>query len=436
MNNPRNRWSNWAENQICRPSMILSPTSEPELIGFINDALRRNLHVKAVGSGHSFTGIALTDGILLDLSQYNQIIDIDKNNRLVTVQVGKKLEDLNPELWDEGLSMSDLGDVAYQSVGGAMATGTHGTGLSFGCLATHIVSARVITGEGDIVECSRTLEPDLFRSAVVGVGAAGLLSTVTLQMEDKFNLHAQEVMMPLDLVLDNQDEIAKSNEHFEYFCHPDATLAFTKRNNRTRKSAQPMPKWRSWYEEDVFPGLFNVKRAPAKYFSKAGLLLNAILRPRDREDYIDRSYLVFTSQRKTKFIEMEYFIPKEHAREALERIFKLVERSGLEISMPVEVRWSQADDLPLSMCYGRDTVSIAVHVKKDEPFEPYFVPVETIMNDYEGRPHWGKMHFQTARSLAPLYPEWDTFQQARRKLDPKGIFENSYTRRVLGPIVS
>ena len=131
---------------------------------------------------------------------------------------------------------------------------------------------------------------------------------------------------------------------------------------------------------------------------------------------------------------MEYFIPRVHAREALERIFRLVETSGLEITMPIEVRWAKGDDLPLSICYGRDTVSLAIHVRVNEPFEPYFVPVETIMSDYDGRPHWGKMHFQTADSLSSIYPEWETFQRARGELDPDGIFENNYTRRVLGTI--
>ena len=106
---------------------------------------------------------------------------------------------------------------------------------------------------------------------------------------------------------------------------------------------------------------------------------------------------------------MEYFIPRAHAREALERVLDFIARSGLAISMPIEVRWAAADTLPLSMGYGRETISIAVHVQQGEPFEPYFVPVETIMADYAGRPHWGKLHFQTAETLAPLYPVWDEF---------------------------
>ena len=431
----RTKWYNWAGNQMCSPEKILSPKTEEELITIVKDAISSNSKVKAVGSGHSFTGTALTDGILLDLSQYREITDIDREKNLVTVQTGKKLEDLNPELWDQGLSMSDLGDIAYQSVGGAMSTGTHGTGLSFGCLATQIVAARVITGEGDILDCSRTKEPDLFRSAIVGVGAAGLLSTVTLQLEDRFNLHAQEIMLPLDEVIAQQDEFAEANEHFEYFCQPGGSMAFTKRNNRTTTPAQPDSAWRRRYEEDLFPHVYRANRVVERYFPKVGAFLSRSMRPSGRENYVDRSYSVFTSERKMKFVEMEYFIPRVHARDALERIFRLVETSGLEITMPIEVRWAKGDDLPLSMCYGRDTVSIAIHVRESEAFEPYFVPVETIMSDYDGRPHWGKMHFQTTDSLSSIYPEWETFQRARRELDPDGIFENNYTRRVLGSII-
>ncbi len=352
-----------------------------------------------------------------------------------TVQVGKRLEHLSPELWDRGLTMSDLGDIAYQTVAGAFSTGTHGTGIGFGCLATQAVAARVITGEGDIVECSLQRDADLFRAAIVGVGAAGVLSTVTLQLEPAFNLHALEVNMGLDEVLERQDAFVEQHEHFEYFCSPHASFAFTKRNNRTERPAQHLPAWRRWYEDRIVTNIGgNAALRAARISPRLGRLMRSALPDVTREDYVDRSYRVFTSERRVRFYEMEYFIPRAHAREALERVRAFVARSGLAISMPIEVRWARGDDLPVSMCYGRDTASIAIHVRQGEAFEPYFVPVETIMADYAGRPHWGKLHFQTAETLAPLYPAWDEFQATRRRLDPRGRFSNAYTDRVLGPI--
>jgi L-gulonolactone oxidase len=353
----------------------------------------------------------------------------------VTVQVGKKLEDLNTEIWNHGLAMSDLSDIAYQSVAGAISTGTHGTGIGFGCLATQVIAARVISGEGEIIDCSPEKDPDLFGAAVIGVGSAGILSTVTLQLEDAFNLHALEMPMPFEFVIDNQDQFVADNEHFEYFCHPDLNVALTKRNNRTSQPGKSLSSFGRWYHDEFIAGyLPKLTRLAKQAFPQLSKYLTHEIMLVARDNYIDRSYSVFTSERKQYGCEMEYFIPRENAKEALERVLDFIKKSGLKISMPIEVRWSGADEFPISMCYGRETTSIAVHVEMGERYENYFVPVETIMMDYDGRPHWGKMHFQTSATLAPLYPKWDEFQKARRILDPKGIFENDYTKRVFGPI--
>ena len=125
-------------------------------------------------------------------------------------------------------------------------------------------------------------------------------------------------------------------------------------------------------------------------------------------------------------------MPREALPEALNRVRALVDRMGVNISFPVEVRFVQGDDIPLSTASGRDTGYIAVHVYRGTPYDQYFQGVERIMNDYEGRPHWGKMHFQRAETLAPRYPEWDAFQAVRNQLDPDRRFSNLYVERVLG----
>ncbi len=241
--------------------------------------------------------------------------------------------------------------------------------------------------------------------------------------------------LPLDETLDRQDGWVEEHEHFEYFCLPGRSWAFTKRNNRTDVPAQPQKRWRQWFEDEVVTDIGgNLAMRASRVSPRLGRWVRSALPAVGREDYVDRSYRVFTSERRVRFYEMEYFIPRAHAREALERVFDFVDRSGLNITMPIEVRWTAGDDLPLSQCYGRDTTSIAIHVRQGEPFEPYFVPVETIMADYGGRPHWGKLHFQTAETLSRLYPAWDEFQAARRRLDPNGRLANAYTDRVLGPV--
>jgi L-gulonolactone oxidase len=135
-----------------------------------------------------------------------------------------------------------------------------------------------------------------------------------------------------------------------------------------------------------------------------------------------------------RFVEMEYAIPREAAAEAVRRVRRFVEESGQLVSFPVEVRFVAADDIPLSPAYGRESAFVAVHVYRGMPYEEYFRGVERIMRDFEGRPHWGKIHFQSAETLARLYPEWDRFQEVRARLDPAGRFSNSHLDRVLGPV--
>jgi FAD/FMN-containing dehydrogenase len=130
---------------------------------------------------------------------------------------------------------------------------------------------------------------------------------------------------------------------------------------------------------------------------------------------------------------MEYAVPRSRAREAVDGVREFIDRSALHVSFPIEVRFVAPDDIPLSTAFGRETCYVAVHMARPQPYEEYFRGVEAVMDRLDGRPHWGKLHFQTAATLAPRYPEWDRFQAVRRKLDPDGRFSNAYLERVLGP---
>jgi L-gulonolactone oxidase len=149
---------------------------------------------------------------------------------------------------------------------------------------------------------------------------------------------------------------------------------------------------------------------------------------------VDRSWRVYANERRVHFTEMEYALPRAHGAEAIERVLALIERRRLPVCWPLEVRWSAADDAMLSTAHGRETCYIAVHQYLGMEYEAYFRAVERIMDDYDGRPHWGKRHYQTAATLAPRYPDWDRFQAVRSRLDPAGVFANDYTDRVLGPV--
>lgn len=426
-------WRNWAGNQQCAPAVIARPTTEQELAGIVRDAAAAGQRVKVAGAGHSFTGIALTDGRLISLDNYGGVLETDYARQQVTVQAGVRLHRLNEELDARDLALPNLGDIDQQSIAGAISTGTHGTGRAFYGIASQVAAMRLVTGDGTILDCSPEENAEVFHAARVGLGALGVVSTVTLQCVPAFRLHAIEEPMRVDEVLEALDEHVEQNDHFEFSWVPHSGWALTKRNQRTNEPPAPRARWREFRDDILmnnvaFGVMCRAGRARTSLIPRlARLVSNA-----GRRDYVDKSYEVFCSPRLVRFYEMEYAIPAEAAAEALNRVRRFVDRNGLRISFPVEVRFVSGDDIPLSMGYGRDTCYIAVHVYHGMPYQQYFEAVEDIMNDYEGRPHWGKLHFQTAETLAGRYPEWERFQLVRRRLDPEGRFSNRYLTRVLG----
>ncbi len=426
-------WSNWAGNQQCAPAAWPQPASERELVDLVKQAGADARRVKVVGAGHSFTGIACTDGVLVDLSGYGRVLGVDGNR--VTVQAGIPLHVLCDELDRRGLAMDNMGDIAYQSIAGATSTSTHGTGAAFGGLATRIVGLRIVTADGSVLECTPDSNADVLDVARVGLGALGVLSTVTIEAVPAFRLHAVEEAMPVDDVLADFDGFMTSTDHVEFYWVPHTRWALTKRNTRTQDPAAPRSRRKAFMDDLVAQNLaFGAMCRAGRRFPRAiPRLAKIVPSASSRNEYTDRSDKVFTSPRHVRFYEMEYAIPAEAVPEALNRVRKLVDTIGVPISFPVEVRVTDADDIPLSTASGRRSGYIAVHVYQgSKAYDQYFTGVEAIMDDYAGRPHWGKLHYQKAATLAPRYERWDDFQAMRRRLDPEGRFTNPYLDRVLG----
>lgn len=410
------------------------PTTETELVELVRRARSTGRRVKAVGAGHSFTGVALTDGVLVDLRDYDRLLAFDPVTGRATVQAGIRLADLSRRLAERGAALENLGDIAYQSIAGATATATHGTGRRFGNLATGIVGMRLITGDGDVVECSADEEPELLSVARVGVGALGLVSELTVQCVPAFNLHAVEEPAPVDEVLGDWEGLLDDHDHFEFFWVPNTRWALTKRNRRTDEPARPRGRWERWRNGVLYDNVaFGAANRIARHRPAAVPRLGRALPSAGRVEYVEPGHRVFASPRLVRFLEMEYAIPLAAVPEALPRVRELVRDLALPLLFPVEVRAVAADDIALSPAFGRETGYLAVHVYRGTPHQAYFRGVEAIMDDYEGRPHWGKLHFQDAATLSARYPEWSAFQAARDRLDPHRTFANAELDRVLGP---
>jgi FAD-linked oxidoreductase len=431
----RTSWTNWAGNQSCAPTAIRRPTDEDELVAIVKEAAAAGGRVKCVGAGHSFTPIACTDGVLVDLSGYGRVLGHDAEARTITVQAGITLSQLCEELDLRGLALENMGDIAYQSVAGATATATHGTGWHFGNISSRIVGLRLIAGDGSIVAATADENPDVLAAARVGVGALGIVSTVTIEAVRAFRLHAIEEPVRVDEILHDFDGYMSSADHVEFYWVPHTGWALTKRNRRTDEPAAPRGRAKELYEDLLlqnvgFGALCRIGRRRPAWIPRMAKVLPST----GRLEYTDRSDRVFTSPRRVHFYEMEYGIPRDAVPEALNRVRSLVDESGIQLSFPVEVRVVAPDDIPLSTAEGRATGYIAVHVYRGTPYDAYFQGVEQIMDSYGGRPHWGKMHFQDHAVLAGRYPRWDDFQAVRRRLDPDGRFTNPYLQRVLGPL--
>jgi FAD-linked oxidoreductase len=426
-------WRNWAGNQTAHPQSIESPRDVSELAAIVAEASSRGQKVKAVGSGHSFTSAAATDGRMIRLSNLSGISHVNRSNNQVTVGAGTRLSDLNTLLHAEGLALANLGDIAYQTVAGAISTSTHGTGTALTGLAGQVVAMSLVNGQGEVIECSKDTNADILEIGRVSVGALGVISEYTLQAVPSFRLWALEQPMRLDDVLENVHELAAEHDHFEFFWIPHTKWALTKRNNRTDDELQPLPRIKGWVEKTfmenyAFGALCRVGRARPSLIPR---LATALPSSGSRE-YVDQSFKIFASPRIVRFYEMEHALPAEAVVPALREIRAMVDRKGYMLNFPVEVRFTKGDDVALSTAYGRPTAYIAVHVYKGMECEPFFRDVEDILRGYDARPHWGKMHYRDADELSGLYPRWNDFMALREKLDPLRTFSNAYTDTVFG----
>ncbi|UDY37246.1 D-arabinono-1,4-lactone oxidase [Dermatobacter hominis] len=427
-------WSNWAGNQSCRAE-VLHPTTEPELCRIVADAAAAGRTVRAFGAGHSFTDVALSDAVLVDLSGYDRILGVDREACTVTVQSGARLHDLSLAMWPRGLAFTNLGDIDVQSIAGATATATHGTGMRFGNISTAVVGLRVIDGLGAVHEVDARTEPDLFAAARASIGALGLVSTVTVQLEPAFHLHAVHEPRRVDEVLERFGELVRDNDHFEFFWVPGTRWSITKRHRRNHEPVAPRSRRDELLQSELYDNvLFGLANRVGRWRPALGREVAKRIPSPGRVEFNDRCYRVFASPRRVRFVEMEYAVPVEATVEAVQRVRAHVASLGYPVSFPVEVRVSRGDDITLSTASGRDTGWIAVHMYRGLPYEEYFRGVESIMRDLDGRPHWGKLHWRTAADLAPAYPGWDDFQELRARMDPLGVFQNAAMTRVLGPL--
>jgi FAD-linked oxidoreductase len=446
MRSSKGGWRNWAGTESATPARWIRPVSEEEISAAVKSAASSGRTVRALGSGHSFTGVAACDGVALDLSGWTGIVSASVDSGLVTVRSGTTIRSLNTALDGLGLAMANLGDIDAQTIAGALSTGTHGTGALLGGLATQAVGFELVVADGSVVSCSASSQPSLFAAARVGLGALGVITTVTLQCVPAFSLMADERPVPVGEVLESFDSLAAENEHFEFYWFPYGRKALVKRNNRVPVPGEgdpvsgstsippPMPPWRRIWEFEVmenagFGALCRAGRRMPRLIPSLNKFSSSVLSARS---YTAVSHEVFVTPRRVRFVESEYAVPRESLLDVFSELRRVVPRLSHPVMFPVEVRVAAADDIWLSTASGRDSAYIAIHQYIGLPYQEYFDAFESIAAEVGGRPHWGKLHSLDAVRLGELYPRFEDFLRVRAEVDPEGRFANPYLGRVLG----
>ncbi|MFD2117864.1 D-arabinono-1,4-lactone oxidase [Paenibacillus yanchengensis] len=428
-----NRFRNWSRNVVVTPAEIVYPASIEEVQQLVRTCYENGHYLRVVGSGHSFTPVASSDQILVSLDRMQGIIAIDKQSYTAEVWGGTKLKWLGQLLHEQGLAQENLGDIDVQSIAGAISTGTHGTGVTFGTIATQVIGLTVVNGQGEVIECSEQSHPELFKALQISLGMLGIIVQVTLRLQSSYIMKYESKRMKLADCLPHLEQYANSHRHFEIYWFPYAETCQVKMMNESDTTTKATPvkdyiKGRI-LENALFGLLSALCRVVPSISSTASKISAAGIPIVSKADY---SYRLFATVRNVRFLEMEYNVPAELLPVIIKEMRGVMKAEKFHVHFPIECRYVAADDIWLSPAFERDSAYIAVHMYKGMPYERYFAKMEQIFKRYQGRPHWGKMHTLQTDDLQKLYPKWDAFREVRKVMDAKGIFLSPYLRRLVG----
>ncbi|WP_026918788.1 D-arabinono-1,4-lactone oxidase [Gordonia shandongensis] len=432
-----NTWSNWGGTASCTPERIIAPQSTDELAAAVREAADRGRTVKPVGAGHSFSEVAVAPDVQIAMSGFAGVRHVDREAGRVTLGAGTHLHQIPDILEPLGLAMTNLGDVDRQTVSGATATGTHGTGVAFGGISTQIRGVTLVDGTGTVRTVAED-DPDL-AAAALGLGALGVLTEITLQCVDAFAIEAVEAPGDAEETFAGFLDAVASTDHYEFYWFPHTTRVLTKSNTRLPADtpASGPGSVRRYIDDELLSNkFFGALCALSARVPGVVPTINQVSgRALSARTYTDRSDRIFISDRGVRFREMEYALPLEAVPDALRELRAMIDRRRHRVSFPVEVRAAAADDLMLSTAAGRTSGYIAVHrYHRDDTgsARDYFRDVEQIMVAHGGRPHWGKMHTRDADYLRGVYPRFDEFLEVRGRFDPERTFANPYLTTTLG----
>lgn len=404
-------WENWSGAQKSIPKSFIQPKNLEQLM----EVVQSQPKIRMVGAGHSFSPLAKTTDTLVSLDHLKGILDIDAERCQSTVQAGTRLFDLGEKLASFDQALINQGDIDRQSLAGAIATGTHGTGLELPCLSALVKGFELLTAQGELLQCSAEQNSEIFQAGRVSLGSLGVLTHVQLQNRPMYKLKEQTRLCPLNDVMQNMQQWQYEHRHIEFWAFSHADQVILKTLDETEDNLQPRKE--QWLDDDV---LLKLCAELTRIFPPLNpwlqKLLGVFVKPSINVDWSSR---IFPSTRSTKFNEMEYQIPLQHGMNCLEEILHTLRRHKVPMFFPLEYRLVRGDDIWLSPFYQQDSASISVHQFYKQDYQVIFKLVEPIFLKYGGRPHWGKLHSLNARQLQNVYPKWQDFLNIRQELDPQ-----------------
>ncbi|MEQ8858894.1 MAG: D-arabinono-1,4-lactone oxidase [Pseudomonadales bacterium] len=417
-------WRNWSGALVAHPAGRFSPATEDELAAFLATS---SGPVRPVGSGHSFTPLVPTDGHLIVIDRLSGMLGHDPAALRATFAAGTRLGDMGAPLERVGQGMFVLPDIDRQTLAGATATATHGTGISFSSLSGYVTALRLVTPRGEIVDVDADSNRDLFDAARVSLGALGVITRMTLQNRPSYRLKAKNWVAPIEEVLEDFDESAANHRHFEMFPLTHSDYALTLAIDETDEPINNPPP--SPEEDAAFAAAMESwTQVPPR---DRPPLVNGLAEQIEPTEAVDVSYRILSNVRNTRFNEMEYSVPLEAGAPCLREILRTIRDEEVDVVFPLEYRYVSRDDTWLGMSSGdEDHASISIHRTASEDYRPYFDLIEPIFWKYGGRPHWGKVHSLTAAELDKLYPKFRDFVALRQQLDPDGRMLNGHLRKL------
>jgi FAD/FMN-containing dehydrogenase len=398
------QWRNWAGTFECTATRLVAASSVGHVAQVLARADEAGTKVRPVGTGHSFSPLVPTDGVVLDVSALSGILDIDTDAQIVRVGAGSTVGSLGAPLWEAGLSLRNQGAIDLQTMAGATGTSTHGSGLRHQAMSGAVVGAEVVTASGDVLHVA--VDDPILPALRASMGCLGVVTKLDIKVQPAYKLAETLAYWPLAEVMERWDDENRSHRHFSFVWGPDYDMS------------SEMPDRPADMEDCTMVRIFDevdldTPDSPVTEYR------------------IGPAYTIYPAVYPGPWEEVEYFVPYETTHQVMDAVRPIVEKYPDE--WPVEVRTVAADDSWLSPMYGRDSSAIGFCRTFGPDNTSFFHEIDAVMADFGGRPHWGKQpYFLDQETIRGLYPRFDDFVELRRKLDPRGTLLNNF----LGPILA